>query len=488
MTLERTQEYLLSLLSELTKLPKETEWLEFKQNNDPEQTGEYISALANSAALMGKQSAYILWGIENETHEIVGTDFTPSTTKYKQQELESWLLQKLVPKIHFRFYEFTASNEKAVVILEIQAASHTPVQFNGVEFIRVGSYKKKLRDFPEKERGLWRVFDKVPFELQMAAENVSGSDVLKLLDYPAYFDLTDQQLPEGRQGILSALSADKLIKASDSGQWHISNLGAILFAKHLQDFDSLARKAVRLILYKGNSKLETIRELEGAKGYAVGFEGLIDYLKALLPSNEEIGKAFRTEVPVYPELVLREVVANAIIHQDFNLTGTGPMVELFESRLEITNPGVPLVDTQRFLGSPPHSRNEALASFMRRIGICEERGSGIVKVITETELYQLPAPIFEQTEQHTRVILFSHKDYKDMDVEDRVRACYQHCCLKYVNKKPMNNTSLRERFSINEKSSATVSRIIKQTIDTGIIKLYDPKANRKFYRYLPFWA
>ncbi|MCK4840527.1 MAG: transcriptional regulator, partial [Methylococcales bacterium] len=128
------------------------------------------------------------------------------------------------------------------------------------------------------------------------------------------------------------------------------------------------------------------------------------------------------------------------------------------------------------------------ASFMRRIGICEERGSGIVKVITETEVYQLPAPIFEQTEQHTRVILFSHKDYKDMDVEDRIRACYQHCCLKYVNKEPMNNTSLRERLSINEGSSAVVSRLIKQTIDAGLIRLYDPKANRKFYRYVPFWA
>ncbi|MBN0308414.1 transcriptional regulator, partial [Pseudomonas aeruginosa] len=102
--------------------------------------------------------------------------------------------------------------------------------------------------------------------------------------------------------------------------------------------------------------------------YALGFEGLIDTLKTLLPANEEIGKAFRKEVPMYPELALRELVANAIIHQDFNLSGTGPMIELFERRMEITNPGVPLVDPQRFLDSPPRSRNEALASFMRRIG------------------------------------------------------------------------------------------------------------------------
>lgn len=126
-----------------------------------------------------------------------------------------------------------------------------------------------------------------------------------------------------------------------------------MFAKRLQDFPTLARKAVRLIAYKGISRFETQREIEGNKGYAVGFEGLIDYLKTLLPANEEIDKAFRREAPIYPELALRELVANAIIHQDFTLPGTGPMIELFGNRLEITNPGVPLVDTQRLLDSPP---------------------------------------------------------------------------------------------------------------------------------------
>ncbi len=489
MPLERSLDYLHSLLRELLILANETEWVEFKHNNDdPKKIGEYLSALANSAALVGKQSAYMVWGIDDASHEIVGTEFKPSATRHKGQELESWLLQKIAPKIHFRFYEFTANNQQPVVILEVQAASHTPVQFEGTEYIRVGSYKKKLREFPEKERELWRVFDRIPFEQQMAAENVSAEAVLKLLDYPAYFDLTDTSLPEGREGILSALYADKLIQSSDNGQWHITHLGAILFAKRLQDFDTLARKAVRLILYKGNNKLETIRELEGAKGYAVGFEGLIDYLKTLLPSNEEIGKAFRHDVPMYPELALRELVANAIIHQDFNLTGTGPMIELFDSRLEITNPGVPLVDTQRFIDTPPQSRNEALASFMRRIGICEERGSGIDKVIFQAELYQLPAPIFEQTDKHTRAVLFAHKEYKAMDNEDRIRACYQHCCLKHVNREPMNNTSLRERLNIEEGNSAMASRVIRQTTDAGFIRLYDSKANRKAYRYVPFWA
>ncbi len=489
MTLERSHDYLLSLLRELLTLPNETEWVEFKHNNDgPQQIGEYISALANSAALLGKQSAYLVWGIDDDSHEVIGTRFNPSTARHKQQELESWLLQKAAPKIHFRFYAFSASNDLPVVIMEVQAASHTPVQFDGTEFIRVGSNKKKLRDFAEKERELWRVFDHIPFEQQLAAENVTVEQVLKLLDYPAYFDLLNLPLPEGRDGILSSLQADHLIKASDAGLWHITNLGAILFSKKLRDFRHLARKAVRLILYKGNSRIATVRELEGSKGYAIGFEGLIDYLKTLLPSNEEIGKAFRKEVPMYPELALRELVANAIIHQDFSLTGTGPMIELFDSRLEITNPGTPLVDTQRFLDTPPRSRNEALASFMRRINVCEERGSGIDKVVSQTEIYQLPAPLFERTDQHTRATLFSHKEYKDMEGQDRIRACYMHCCLKYVNKEPMNNASLRGRFDIDEGNSAMASRVIKQTVEAGLIRLYDPKANRRTMRYVPFWA
>ena len=489
MTIERPLEYLRSLLKELSSLPNETEWVEFKHNNDDAPLiGEYISALANSAALFGKKSAYLVWGIDNDTHDVIGTSFKPSVMKYKQQELENWLLQKLSPKIDFRFFEFDAAEEKPVVILEIQPASHTPVQFEGTEFIRVGSYKKKLRDYSEKERDLWRVFDRLPFEQQSAAEHVSSENVLKLLDYPAYFDLLNQPLPEARQSILEAMCSDQLIEKSPSGDWTITNLGAILFARELSSFRHLGRKAVRLILYKGDDRYTTIREIEGKKGYAIGFSGLIDTLKNLLPSNEEIGKAFRREVPMYPELALRELVANTIIHQDFNISGAGPMIEVFASRIEITNPGAPLISTERFLDSPPRSRNEGLASLMRRIGFCEERGSGVDKVVIDTEIYQLPAPLFEHVEDSTRCVLFAHRDFKDMDQEERVRACYLHAVLKYLNRQPMNNSTLRERFGVDSKNSAMISRIIKQAVEAKVIRAYDESAGSKAMRYVPWWA
>lgn len=488
MSIDRPESEWLGILAELCKLPRETEWAEFKHNNaEPDEIGEYLSALANAAALTGKVSAWLVWGVSNDTHEVIGTTFNPTAAKVGNEELESWLLRLLSPKINFRFYRFQAEG-KPVVLLEISAAFRHPVQLKGTEFIRVGSYKKKLKDFPEKERELWRVFDRTPFEKEIAAENIAAEEVLRLLDYPAYFDLLSLPLPEGRDGILSALAADDMIAPGKGGKWNITNLGAVLFAKRLADFRTLARKAVRVVLYKGENRVKTVREQEGSKGYAAGFEGLIGFVTNLLPSNEVIGQALRKQVPMFPELAIRELVANAIIHQEFHLTGTGPMVEIFAGRMEITNPGLPLVQTDRFLDSPPRSRNEALASFMRRIGVCEERGSGVDKVVIQTEVFQLPAPLFEATDEHTRVVLFAHREFKAMDKADRIRAAYLHACLRYVQRDYMTNTSLRERFGIDGKNSSMASRIIRDTVEAGLIRCHDETVGSRARKYLPRWA
>jgi predicted HTH transcriptional regulator len=487
-SIDRSENELLGILVELNKLPRETEWVEFKRNNaEPDQIGEYLSALANAAALTGKVHAWLVWGVTNDSHEITGTTFDPASVKIGNEELESWLLRLLSPKINFRFYSFQAEG-RPVVLLEIGAAFRHPVRFKGTEFIRIGSYKKKLKDFPEKERELWRVFDRIPFEKEVAAENIAAEEVLRLLDYPAYFDLVSLPLPEGRHGILSALAGDDIIAPGRGGKWNVTNLGAVLFAKQLGDFRTLARKAMRVVLYKGESRVETVREQEGSKGYAAGFEGLIGFVTNLLPSNEVIGQALRKQVPMFPELAIRELVANAIIHQDFHLTGTGPMVEIFANRMEITNPGLPLVQTDRFLDSPPRSRNEALASFMRRIGVCEERGSGVDKVVFQTELYQLPAPLFETTGEHTRAVLYTHRDLKEMDKTDRIRACYLHACLRYVQRDFLTNATLRERFGVEERNKAAVSRYIREAVEAGMIRPVNEDAARKMMKYLPFWA
>src|SRR3990172_8806251 len=155
MSTDRGAEYLVGLVRELRKLPHETEWVEFKVDNaDPQDLGEYLSALANAAALSGKAFAYVVWGVEDTAHRAVGTTFSPATARKGNEALESWLLRLLQPQVEFRFTELDIDGQR-VVLLEIAAAASRPVRFAGTEFIRVGSYKKLLKDFPEKERALW---------------------------------------------------------------------------------------------------------------------------------------------------------------------------------------------------------------------------------------------------------------------------------------------------------------------------------------------
>jgi len=488
MSSERTNDYLTGLVQELVKLPRETEWVEFKGNNkNPEEIGEYISAISNAAALNGKAFGYVVWGIENGSHAVIGTSFSPLDEKKGNEPLETWLLRLLTPKVHFRFYEVNME-DAPLVVLEVGRAFRHPVRFQTEEYIRIGDVKKPLREAPDRERDLWRILDQTPFERLVADERLSADEVLKVLDHPAYFELLAQPLPADRDGILKALEQDGIISWNDAGGWDISNLGAILFAKRLSDFKQLKRKAVRVVQYKGIDRTDTVKEQEGTKGYANGFAGLIEYINARLPSNEVIGQALRKEVPMYPELAIRELVANALIHQDFFITGTGPMIEIFSDRIEITNPGSPLVAPDRFMDSPPKSRNEALASLMRRFGICEERGSGIDKVAFQVELFQLPAPLFEAPEGFTRVVLFAHRPLLEMDKADRVRACYLHACLRYVTRQHMTNSSVRERFGIEERNMATASRLIKEAVDAKVIVPFDAEAAPRLMRYVPFWA
>lgn len=479
----------MDLLNEMRSMPNETEWVEFKHNKAiPDEIGEYISALSNSAALSGKVFGYLIWGIDTDNHDILGTDFQPNERKIGNEQLENWLLHQLAPKINFHFYELK-TDKGVVIILEIGRAFRNPVQFEGREYIRIGSYKKLLKEFPEKERQLWRIFDTTPFEDMPAVDKVNADEVLQLLDYPAYFDLVNQPLPDNKKGIIERLGEESMIKINDAGSYSITNLGAILFAKKLDEFKNLKRKSVRVIIYKGTTRLETIKEQVNSKGYANGFKELIAYVNSLIPSNEVISKALRKNVPMYPEVAVRELVANAIIHQDLFIKGTGPMIEIFSDRMEITNPGKPLVDTARFLDSPPQSRNESLASFMRRVGVCEERGSGIDKVVFQTEFFQLPAPLFEAIDNNTRITLFAQRPLSKMDKKERVRATYLHACLKFVQRQRLTNSSLRERFGIEEGNSAMVSRFIKDALEERVIKPVEPDSeSRKYARYVPFWA
>ena len=481
-------ENLIFLIKELIKQPTETQWLEFKQNfKDPKMIGRDISALANAAALHEKNCAYMIWGIKDDTHEVVGTTFDYRTAKKGNEELENWLRRLLSSNANFEF-SMVEYESKPVVVLAIYKAVDKTVMFEKIDYIRIGSYTKKLNDFPQVKAQLWDKLRGSRFEMLPAKSDLPIDVVMNLLDFSTYFDLKNQPLPSSHENIMHYLEEESIVTKQDNGLYSITNLGAILFAKRMPDFPNIARKALRVVQYKDKDRMDMVREEVGRKGYVSGFEGLLGYIEALLPTSEIIEKALRKTVAVYPMLAIREAVANALIHQDFLISGTGPLIELFSNRIEITNPGVPLVDIQRIIDNPPKSRNERLASLMRRLKICEELGTGWDKIIISCELYQLPAPKIDLYEENTKVSLFAPVPYNAMSPEDKMRACYQHACLKQTQGEQINNTSLRERFGLEQKSTPAISRLIRDSVAAGLIRQYDPDTAPRHMKYVPYWA
>jgi predicted HTH transcriptional regulator len=147
-----------------------------------------------------------------------------------------------------------------------------------------------------------------------------------------------------------------------------------------------------------------------------------------------------------------------------------------------------MVPVERFIDGY-QSRNERLADLMRRLHICEEKSSGIDRVVDAAEVYQLQAPDFRTGVGRTIVSIFGPKAFEEMDRNDRIRAYYQHCVLRWVMSERMTNTSLRERFGLPENKSVRTSQVIAATIAAGLIKLDERVGtSRKLARYLPFWT
>lgn len=307
-----------------------------------------------------------------------------------------------------------------------------------------------------------------------------------MLSTETFFDLLQQPYPKNQTSVIERLVSSHLVVHQES-YFGITNMGALLFAKKINDFDDIARKAVRVIVYKHKNKVETIRDMFGTMGYAVGFRGLVNWINSQLPANEEIGKALRKDKKMYPEIALRELLVNALVHQDFKAQGC-PTVEIYSDRIEISNPGVPLIRIERFIDEYV-SRNERLARLMRLLRLCEEKGSGMDKVVFYNELYQLPALNIQLQDNRTVVTMYAYKPINETDKADKIRACYQHACLKYVSNEKMTNQTLRGRFNIDDRNAAIASRIIKDTLDENLIKEDDPgSTSKKFKRYVPYWA
>ena len=484
-----TTKNISALVKRLCARARETEWFEFKSSDaDPKKLGQNISAIANAAAISGKSNGYIIWGIQDDDHRIIGTTFKPDSKRVQRDDLDHWLSQRLDPSINFRFHTDNVDG-KPVVVLLIPRAFDRPVRFDNEAYIRVGSRTRKLNRFPQKESLIWRLPTSRTFETGVAIEYVQNSGVLDLLDYESYFNLVKSPIPTHAPNLLQALQHENYVRQRDDGSWDILNLGLLAFARNLGTIDSLRRKSTRIVKYSGTARYHGSRQEELPIGYAAGFASIMDYVSKLAPTDETFNGGIRKQEPRFPTLAVREVIANALIHQDLTERGTGPLVEIFEDRIEVLNPGAPLVDSRHFVNAPPKSRNEVLAALLRRFGICEELGSGWDKIVYEIEIRHLPAPRIDVINNSTRVTIYGAKPLSKMNSADRVRAIYLHACLRYADEgASITNTTVRKRFGMDQRNSAKASRFLNEALAAGDIVPVNPNAGRKFMEYLPYWA
>jgi len=471
----------------LGKVPSELNEIDWKSDLSPknDKLCQHISAFANMPG-----GGFLAFGIDNKTATIIGVNKLNADNIVER--LASLCRDGVNPLVKIDHCIETFRGEE-ILLVYIQESAIKPVHIAGKtiedSFIRSGGTTRKAS---RQEVGALMLNSKSPtWEELHASKLVTELEVVTLLEYDKILELLGKPVPTDIKEVLKWLEDEKMLVDIDGKGYYITNFGAVAAAKDLNKFDGLARKSVRLIKYEGKNKAGASKEYPGRKGYAVGFESLILFVQGLLQDSEVIKNALRVDTSIYPEVALRELIANILIHQDFTIRGSGPMIEIFDDRIVFSNPGklLPSKKIDRLIRTTPESRNEVLASAFRRYNICEERGSGFEKAVIAIELYGLPPLKFEELENSFQITMYAPRKYGEMTNDERIEACYQHSIIEYFGNGGFSNTTLRNRFGMHEKQASQISLLIKDAMDVGKIKPKDPdNVSKKFSLYVPYWA
>ena len=355
------------LVTELCACGDETEWFEFKENwFEPDALGEYVSALSNAAALHHKNFAYFVWGIDDKTHEVVGTEFNPYR-HYHNEPYQNYLARNLSPSINFSF-EDVQINGKRVVILVIPAAEEIPTSFKEKRYIRIGSSKVNIRNYPKREIQLFKILDGTEETIESRAAKYQDLTFSKLFGY------------YGSKGIvLSRQTFEKnLGLRNSSGEYNI-------MAQLLSDDSHMP---LRVSIFEGKTKgsnLFSVREF-GNDCLLYSLDALLRYgdVLNLIRADETDRVMERKDVPLFDNKAFREAVINAVLHNRW-VEGNEPMISVFSDRIEILSRGtIPPAQTKEgfFLGESVPV-NEKLSEIFLQLHISEKSGRGVPK-ITET--------------------------------------------------------------------------------------------------------
>lgn len=465
----------------------EHDYIEIKNSlADARKIGETASAVSNAARIAGARYGWIVWGFSDDDLGFVGTQFDPRTTRVGNAPIEIHLPQSLSPCPELLWFQVEGPDGKIGRVMRIGAAEGQPTAYLGARKIRVGSHNQSLAEYPAIERRLFHVLSENRPELKVLIDRVHRDDLASVLDLAA---LTPA-LAATEDGVLRALELAGAIAQEYPGSYEVRAMAMLLCGRDLAPYAALARHAPRVLVYEGTDRGEAKEDRAGHKGFAIAFTRLLAFVMRQVPTREVYDGGLRRDVPVIPELAVREVIANALIHQDFAESGAGPLIEIFADRIVVTNPGRPLAeDPRRLLDLAPQSRNEGLAGLMRKLRIAEERGVGIDRVVASLELEGLPAPVIEATTSSTRVVLLGPREFNSLTTHDKLEAIYYHAAIRWTNDRvAIRNLSVRERFRLDQAEVSSVSRLLRRAVELGLIKTFDEAKTGRHVSYVPYWA
>jgi ATP-dependent DNA helicase RecG len=452
--------------------------LEFKAASsgfDKTKAVEYCVALANEGG------GYLILGVSDSMPRTVGGSQAFQNT----MELERFIFDALQIKVLIR--EVTHSAKRVLVFVIPKRRQGQPLHYQGRYLMRAG---ESLVPMPPHQ--LASIFDEANGGVmaKLVAVDLTSDEVMDLVDLRTFYDKMPWATPAAPADLMANAVVRGLLRADSPDTYSIPLQTAVLMAKDLAQFPGLELRRVRVLVYSGTSRLHATFEHFETRGYVLAFEDLIRLLRGHMPMEEQIvgGDGIRVSKPIYPPTAVREFLANALIHQDFDELSSQLVIEIFPNRIEIKNPGQPMIDVQRFVDET-RSRNPELAELMRLAGICEARGSGVDRALTEIEDYLRPAPAFRAENGATTISLFASQDFAAMTVEERVWSAFLHCCLRYAAGDRLTNTSLRERFGVGTNKTAVVSQTIAAAVAGGLIQP-DPRAgsSRRNAAYVPFFV
>ena len=356
---------IVEIVKDLTSYPNEADWFEFKENwFQADGIGEYISSLSNAAAMIGREAGYLIWGVNNDTHELTGTTFN-FRQNVRNEPLEHYLARNVTPDVNFRFAE-GAIDGKRIVVLTVPAAKTVPTSYKNVRYFRIGSSKVNLVKYPEREADLFHVL-------------THGLPSIENMESP-YQDPTFEQL-----FVYYSVKGITLNKRTFK-----KNLGLLtsdgkynMLAQLLSDDPHIP---IRFSLFKGKSKASTlyaVREF-GNRCLLTALERVLDYGEVLnVPQADERNRVVeRKEVMLFDEEAFREAVVNAFVHNLW-VTGNEPMFTVYEDRIEILSRGTlaPSQTIDGFFAGESVPVNSKLAEIFLQVHLSEKSGRGVPKVV-----------------------------------------------------------------------------------------------------------